>query len=73
MKPREVRKARQFLRKKAKAGTKDIPPRRFAAAAREMKLGYGELLSLIARIQSQGQNAGFYRRELLLKAVSRGD
>ena len=71
-KPNEVRRARQYLRHKARAGTRDIPPRMFADASRETGLGFSELLSLIARLQSQGQSAGQFRQELLLKAVSRG-
>jgi hypothetical protein len=65
----KVREARAFLRGRVKAGTRDISPRRFAAAAQELSVGYRELLMLIARLQAQGQSAGVFRMELLRKAV----
>ena len=65
----ELRQARAFLRGKAKAGSRDIPPRRFAAAAKELGVGFRELLSLIARLQSGGQGASQQRQELLREAV----
>ena len=68
----ELRQARSYLRGKAKAGSKDIPPRRFAAASKEMGIGYKELLALIARLQSGGQGASQRREELLRDAVKSG-
>lgn len=65
----ELRQARAFLRGKAKAGSRDIPPRRFAAAAKELGVGFRELLSLIARLQSGGQGVSQQRQELLREAV----
>lgn len=68
----QLRAARAFLRGEAKAGSKDIPPRKFAAAAKETGLGLRELLGLIARMQSGGQGAQQERHELVRKAVENG-
>lgn len=68
----ELRQARAYLRGHAKAGSKDIPPRRFAAAAKEMGVGFRELLSLIARLQSGGQGASQRREGAILDAVKGG-
>lgn len=44
----EVRAAKTYLGKHAKARTKDISPRRFAAAAKEQGAGFSEVLKLIS-------------------------
>ena len=67
--PAEVRAARSFLRSYAKAGTRDVPPRKFAQAAKELSVGFRELLGLIARLQAGGAQQGIFRAELLRKAV----
>jgi hypothetical protein len=52
----EVRAAKSFLRQNAKAGTKDIPPRKFAAAAKELKVGFKQLIGYLAKYYEGGQN-----------------
>lgn len=69
VKPPEIRAARSFLRSYAKAGSKDISPRKFARAAKELSVGFRELLGLIARMQAGGSQQGQFRMELLRKAV----
>lgn len=71
VKPAEVRAARGYLRKKAKAGTKQINPRKFAAAANEQGAGFRDLLMFISQLQSGGSEQGVWRHEILKKAVTR--
>lgn len=59
----QVRKARQYLRKHAKAGTRDISPTKFAAAANEQGASFDELLKFISRLYSAGQGEQFQRQE----------
>jgi hypothetical protein len=44
----EVRAAKSFLRQHAHASTGDIPPRKFALAAKELKIGFKQLLAYLA-------------------------
>lgn len=67
-----VRKARQYLRKHAKAGTRDISPQKFAAAAAEQNASFGELLGFISRVYSSGQNESFQRQENIRAIAQRG-
>lgn len=60
--PAEVRAARAFLRQRG-VSTKEIPPRKFANAAKELGKGFRELLSYLRRLRSGGQNQSAQRRE----------
>ena len=60
--PPEIRKARAFLRSKG-VTTKEIPPRKFANAAKELNKGFRELLRYIMALRSGGQNRSLQRRE----------
>lgn len=67
-----VRQARGFLRQKLKAGSADISPRHFAAAAKEQGLGFSGLASVLARLYAGGQNESFYREQALEENLARG-
>ena len=60
--PPEIRKARAFLRSKG-ITTKEIPPRKFANAAKELNRGFRELLRYIMALRGGGQNLSLQRRE----------
>jgi hypothetical protein len=60
-----VRAARGFLRSKLKAGTSDISPRHFAAAAGELGIGFSGVAAVLARLYAGGQNQSFYREQAL--------
>jgi len=60
--PPEIRKARAFLRSKG-VTTKEIPPRKFANAAKELNRGFRELLRYIMALRSGGQGQSLQRRE----------
>lgn len=68
----EVRNARGFLRQKLKAGSGDISPRHFAAAAKEQGLGFSGLATVLARLYAGGQNESFYREQALEENLARG-
>lgn len=70
----DVRDARGFLRSKLKAGTDDIPPRHFAAAAKEMgtSTSFNDVAHVLARIYTGGQSEDFYRELALEQGVSQG-
>jgi hypothetical protein len=72
VKPPEVRAARSFLRSYAKAGTKDVSPRKFAQAAKELSVGFRELLRFIAQLQAGGAEHGVFRMDLLRRLANRG-
>ena len=59
----EIRSARSFLRGHIfnRAG-QDVSPSRFAAAAKETKASYSDLLGVIARSYNQGQNQSAQRQ-----------
>lgn len=65
---REVRKARSFLQAR-RQGSRDIPPRKFAAAAKELNIGFAELLKFIAMIQLGSQGQSIIRMDLIRKAA----
>lgn len=67
----EVRAAKSFLRQHAKAGTKDIPPRKFAMAAKELKVGFKQLIAQIARYYEGGQGEDVHRREQIRREASK--
>lgn len=69
--PREIRKARSFLRTRGIV-SKDIPPRRFAAAAKELDISFFELLQYIARMFMGGQGQQQERQENI-RAAARGE
>lgn len=69
--PAEVRAARAFLRGQVKAGTQDIPPRRFAAAAKELKLSFKDTLAVLARYYAGGQNAEVERQRAIREQASK--
>lgn len=60
--PPEVRKARAFLRSR-NITTKEIPPRKFANAAKELNKGFRELLRYLMQLRSGGQGQSTQRRE----------
>jgi hypothetical protein len=68
----DVRGARGFLRSKLKAGTGDISPRHFAAAAAETGLDFNGLAQVLARIYSGGQSQDFYREQALEADLAQG-
>lgn len=72
VKPQEVRSARSFLRSYAKAGTKQVSPRKFAQAAKELSVGFRELLRFIAQMQAGGSEQGVFRMELLRRLAGKG-
>ena len=61
--PAEARAARGFLRTHAKARSGEIPPRKFAAAAKELGVGVRELIKFIARLHAGGQNEKAFSME----------
>jgi hypothetical protein len=68
----QVRDARGFLRQKLKAGTSDIPPRHFAAAAQELGMGFSGVAAVLARLYAGGQNDSFYREQALEANLATG-
>lgn len=52
--PAEVQSARAFLRTYAGATSGDIPPREFANAAKELRVGYRELYRMVAGMYEGG-------------------
>lgn len=66
----KVRKAKQYLRKHAKAGGRDISPHRFAAAAEEQKSSFGEVMRLIRYYYASGDERSEMRHNQILH---RGD
>jgi hypothetical protein len=69
--PAEVRKARSFLFAQHKHGF-GMPPRKFAAAAKELNVSFRELLKFISVLQMRGQGQDSIRTEELRKIASRG-
>jgi hypothetical protein len=67
--PKETRKARAFLRSKG-ISTQEIPPRKLANAAKELNKGFREVLRLLMRLRSGGQNQAQERRENIRKAAA---
>jgi hypothetical protein len=50
----------------------DIPPRKFANAAKELNMGFRELLRLISRLYSAGQNQQQYRLSIIAAEAEKG-
>lgn len=69
--PAEIRAARAFLQ--ARGVRTIVPPDKFANAAKELDMGFQDLLQFIMRLYSGGQNAMFFNREALLKAAGGED
>lgn len=51
--PREVRAAREFLRKR---GVRGLPPRQFAQSSQETGLSFSELLQSLAAVARRKRN-----------------
>lgn len=65
-----VREARAFLFRRG-AIARDIPPRKFAAAADELNLSFIQLLSFISRLYSGGQNQKMFRLEAIAREADK--
>jgi len=68
--PKEVRAARSFLRGK-NITTKEIPPRKFASAAKELNKGFRSLLQHIMLLRSGGQGQSAERRRSIQKEAEK--
>lgn len=68
--PAEVRAARAFLISK---GIKphQIPPRKFANSAKELGIGFQQLLSFISRVMSGGQDKSRWREEAIISQATK--
>lgn len=66
--PAEIRRARAYLQ--AKGLRRTISPKTFAGAAKEMDVGFAELLKFIGRLYSGGQDQAGRIRELIQTEVS---
>jgi hypothetical protein len=67
VKPDEVRAARAFLRKRG-IGSSEVPPRKFAISAREMKKSFSDLLAFIGRLYQGRTDEASTRKEVILRA-----
>lgn len=67
--PAEVRAARAFLQRRGVRPP--LQPRKFAAAAKELDMGFSELLRYIGRLYSGGQNQQQAIHELLQREVGK--
>ena len=70
--PAEARKARAFLYSHHKHGF-HIPPRKFAAAAKESDTGFRELLKFIGQLSMGGQGESTFRVEALRNLTEKPD
>ena len=50
---------------------RDIPPRRFANAAKELNIGFQQLLAFISRLYAGGQNQSQFRVEAIMREASK--
>ena len=66
----EVRAARAFLFGRG-AQSRDIPPRKFANTAKELSLSFQQLLMLLARLYSGGQNQSQWRLDVIAREASK--
>lgn len=66
--PKEIRAARAFLQNRG-ARSSDIPPRKFANSAKELNMGFRELLRLISRLYSGGQAQQQFRMSAIAAAA----
>lgn len=64
---KQVRAAKTFLGKHAKARSKDINPRKFAAAANEIGSGFSGALRLIRYYYASGDERAEMRRTDLIR------
>lgn len=67
---KQVKAARQYLRKHAKAGTRDISPRKFAAAAAEQNASFNQILNVLRYYYSSGDEREELRHDQLNKRVT---
>lgn len=67
---KEIRAARAFLRRRG-IGTKTIPPKKFAAAAKEQNLTFTELFKSIARIMMTGRSQSEKRKEIIAQELEK--
>jgi hypothetical protein len=63
--PKDVRAARSYLRMSTRGRASDIPPRKFAAAAKENHTDFPTLLKFISRIYAGGSDQETYRMQQL--------
>lgn len=68
--PTEVRAAREFLFRRG-AIAQDVPPRKFANAAKEMNLSFIQLLGFLSRLYSGGQNMKQFRIETIARLAEK--
>jgi len=54
-----------------KIKVRDIPPRRFANAAKELNIGFQQLLAFISRLYAGGQNQSQFRVEAIMREASK--
>lgn len=64
---KQVRAAKTFLGKHAKARTQDINPRKFAAAAQESKTNFSGVLRLLKYYYAQGNERAEMRRTDIIR------
>jgi hypothetical protein len=55
-----------------KLGSKDVSPRFFASAAKELDVPFDQLLRLIARLQMGGQGDSIITQEMLQDVIDKG-
>ena len=67
----ESQAARAYLFSRHKKGFR-IPPKQFAGAAKELGIGFRELLRFIAQLYSGGQNRSAFREAAITKMVRGG-
>lgn len=67
--PAEIRSARSFLQRRGVRPP--LKPRQFAAAAKELNIGFRELLAYIRRLYSGGQGQQQAIHEMLQREVSK--
>jgi hypothetical protein len=70
--PQEVQMAKAYLRGRTFNRAGDIQPLRFAAAAKETRASYPDLLGMIARTYNQGQNEDLQRQIDISNAAKSG-
>lgn len=68
----EVQKARSFLYSHHKKGFR-IPPKAFAAAAKELGIGFRELLRWIAKLYARGQLQSSFRQQAIQRLAKGGN
>lgn len=66
--PKEIRAARAWLQRRG-IPAREVSPKRFASAAKELDKGFRELLQYLARLQMGGQGEKQQRQESIRKAA----